>query len=65
MTTPDPEWEAYMEGQAEAGADVFEPSAGEIERDALLAGAELIVRDAYLRAEAEPKVFPAEPEAGL
>ena len=34
MTTPDPEWEAYMEGQAEAGADVFEPSAEEIERDA-------------------------------
>ena len=54
-----------MEGQAEAGADVFGPSAGEIERDALLADAELIVRDAYLRAEAEPKVFPAEPEAGL
>ena len=65
MTTPDPEWEAYTAGQAEAGADVFEPSAEEIERDALLADAELIVRDAYLRAEAEPKVFPAEPEAGL
>ena len=65
MTTPDPEWEAYMEGQAEAGADVFEPSAEEIERDVLLAGVEPNVRDAYLRAEAEPKVFPAEPEAGL
>ena len=67
MTAPDPGWEAYMAGQAEAQAEVFEPPAGELERDALLAGAELIIRDAYLRAEAEPKIFPAldEPEAEL
>jgi hypothetical protein len=67
VTAPDPEWEAYMQGQAEAQADVFEPSAGELERDAPLAEAELIIRDAYLRAEAEPKVYPAldEPEAEL
>jgi hypothetical protein len=56
-----------MDGQAEAQADVFEPSAGELERDVLLVEAELIVRDAYLRAAAEPKVYPAldEPEADL
>ena len=28
VTAPDPEWEAYMAGQAEAQADVFEPSPG-------------------------------------
>ena len=46
---------------------MFEPAAGELERDALLAEAELIIRDAYLRAAAEPKVYPAldEPEAEL
>jgi hypothetical protein len=67
VTAPDPGWEAYMDGQAEAQADVFEASAGEAERDALLAEAELIVRDACLRAAAEPKVYPAlyEPEAEL
>ena len=41
VTAPDPEWEAYMQGQAEAQAGVFEPPAGELERDALLAEAEL------------------------
>ena len=67
MTAPDPEWEAYMQDQADAQADVFEPPAGELERDALLAEAELIIRDEYLRAAAEPKVYPAldEPEAEL
>jgi hypothetical protein len=67
VTAPDPGWEAYMQGQAEAQAEVFEPAAGELDRDALLLDAELIIRDAGLRAEAEPKVFPAlyEPEAGL
>ena len=67
MTAPDPEWEAYLADQAEAQADAFEPPAGEQERDAVLAGAELIIRDAYLRAAAEPKVYPAldEPEAEL
>jgi len=66
VTAPGAEWEAYMAGQAEARADVFEPSAGELERDAVLADAELIIRDAYLRASAEPKAYPAldEPEAG-
>ena len=46
---------------------MFEPPAGELERDAVLAEAELIIRDAYLRAAAEPKVYPAldEPEAEL
>ena len=67
MTAPDPGWEAYMDGQADAQADVFEPPAGELDRDAVLADAELIIRDAYLRAAAEPKIFPAldEPEAEL
>ena len=67
MTAPDPEWEADTAGQAEAQADVSEPTAGELERDAVLLDAELIVRDEYLRAEAEPKVYPAlgEPEAEL
>ena len=67
MTAQDPGWEAYLDGQAEAQAEVFEPSAGELERDAVLLDAELIIRDAYLRAEAEPKIFPAldEPVAGL
>ena len=67
MTAPDPGWEAYLDGQTDAQAEVFEPPAGELERDAVLAGAELIIRDAYLRAEAEPKIFPAldEPEAEL
>ena len=65
MTAPDPGWEAYLAGQAEAQADVFEPAAGELDRDVVLADAELIIRDAYLRAEAEPKVYPVldEPEA--
>ena len=67
MTAQDPGWEAYLDGQAEAQAEVFEPPAGELDRDVLLADAELITRDAYLRAEAEPKVYPAldEPEAEL
>ena len=68
MTAPDPKREAYMEGQAEAQAEVFEPSAGELERDAVLPDAELIIRDDHLRAGAEPKIYPAldepEPEAG-
>jgi hypothetical protein len=67
VTAPDPGWEAYMAGQAEAQAEVFGPPAGELEREALLLDAELILRDAGLRAAVEPKIFPAlgEPEAEL
>ena len=53
-----------MEGQAGPGPTCSSPRPGD--RAGRAAGrAEPIVRDAYLRAAAEPKVFPAEPEAGL
>ena len=47
--------------------DDLEPSAEQVEQDALVLDAEMTVRDAYLAVEAEPKIFPAlpDPEAEL